>query len=163
MNGYIPTYLQVQSNYPSDDQIKASKIIARATICIPERQGVTIVTAYQLSYYHKFWYIYTANTARSPRKTWKEIRRIEARICYPNGSSQIPTLDTIIAQIVGTAQGAKVTKRYNIGKRNFDSTLARIANPMQHRAALQPVTAKTAYVNRKNALGRAGHFVAVGR
>lgn len=162
MSNSQQTYLQRQANYPTEENIKASKIIARATIRIPGREGVTIITAFQLSYYFAFWFVFTAKSARSPRRTWKQIRREKPCITFPH--SKTLTLDEMIAMIIGNTEGAKVTKSYPVGKRIFANHLDRVANPMKHTAPRpEGFTAQTTYVNRKNGLGRSGRFVAVGR
>ena len=147
-----PTYMASQSNYPSTDEIVMSPITARATVRVPGQEGVTIIAAFQLSYYYAFWFVFKAKSARTARRHWKFVRREVVVLGMPRGKTK---LEDLIARVTGTAQGAKITKRYPKGKRNFESHLQRVANPTKVSMAqtdVQPWQAKK--VNRINGWGR---------
>lgn len=133
---------------PTTDQIINSKIVARATIKADDGT-TTIICAFQLSYQYKFWFTFRAKTARSPRRTWKFLRYA---IVY---QGELMTLDAIIkrSNLVGT-----ISKRYPVGKRNFEKHLQHTAYPTKDAAALAPVAdpKKFEYVNRRMAMGRGG-------
>lgn len=147
-----PTYMASQSNYPSTDEILKSPITARASVRVPGQEGVTIIAAFQLSYYYAFWFVFKANSARTARRHWKLLRREVVVFGLPRSKTK---LEDLIARVTGTAQGAKITKRYPTGKRNFESHLERVANPTKGSPAqidVQPWQAKK--VNRINGWGR---------
>ena len=147
-----PTYMASQSNYPSTDEIVTSPITARATVRVPGQDGVTIIAAFQLSHYYAFWFVFKAKSARTARRHWKFVRREVVVFGMPRTATK---LQDLIARVAGTAEGAKVTKRYPTGKRNFESHLERVANPTKTtpvQTDIQPWQAKR--VNRINGWGR---------
>lgn len=137
------THLAKTTNIPTQSQIIASKIIARATI---KADGfVYIVAAFQLSHERSFWFVFRSKTARSPRNTWRQIRSIPARITFPKPS--LITMDSVIASIAG--HPAKITRRYPVGKRYFEIHLKHIATPDYARSDNGQIY-QTNIVNRRN-------------
>lgn len=136
-------------------QIIKSKIIARATIKQAGKEGVTIIAAFELSKRDRYWFIFRAKTARSPRRTWEYVTHL---ILWQGKNT---TLEDMITRTVGNAD-AKITRRYPKGKRIFTDHQDRVGNPMKYTA---PATApqgrvSTDYLNRKLARKMRGHTLA---
>lgn len=141
------TYLARTSTIPSNQQIIASPITARATVRIPGADHVIIVAAFQLSHERAFWFVFKSKTARSPRKTWKQTRCLPARTTFP--TVNIITLESIVRSITDKIQNAKITRRYAVGKRYLSDHLNFTAHPTYTRND-GGASYKTDLVNRRN-------------
>jgi hypothetical protein len=138
-----------RSTNPTNEQITQSKIMARATVHIPGRQGVTIIAAFELSYYYAYWFVFQARSARTPRRLWK---RVAIHTIY---QGKIMTMKEMIDRVTFGKPDIKTVVRYAAGKRRFASSLDKTAHPTRNLTTPVGINPKDVeYYNRRHSVSR---------
>jgi len=92
-----------------------------------------VIAVYEMSGEQYFFFTFTANKPRTPRRLWKTLNWHiihDGRKYDPRGIDKTVTIQNFLdRQSYNLADGAKFKIRYPHGKRNFADLVERISNP----------------------------------
>lgn len=124
--------------FDPDQDITSSKLLAKAVF---EYQGkIHILAVFEKSEYYRFFFLFTANKRRTPRKFWKYTK---LRFGVYGGSSNHLSIEDFFQKSIYRDCEFKVTYTKPIRKKDYLIWHRRIANPLENRSAPAPTRGQT--------------------